>query len=284
MPRLVSSCFRSASKVFRFGFLLSGILFVTSTTEQSTFAADWADLQLTFVYDAAELPKLEPVEMAKDPACEALWKDAKPMAEDLLVDATTKGIKNIVFYPDPKKSGLVSGDAHPDLLKAPEGSVVLDNVKCVFEPHIFSIRPSQTLMVKNSDTMGHNALFNVFSNAGVNPLIPAGGSKDVVFTKSERAPIPVQCNIHPWMISYMLMFELPYVGISDASGVLKMEKLPAGKPITFKIWHEKMDKSIDSVTLDGKEVEWKKGLVEFTLKPGANNLGVVKIKPTEFKK
>ena len=284
MPLLMSSYIRSASKAFRIGFLLSGVLFVNAASERSTSAADWGDLQLTFVYDAAELPKLEPVVMEKDPACVALWKDAKPMAEDLLVDATTKGIKNIVFYPDPKKSGLGAGDIHPDLQKAPAAPVVLDNIKCIFEPHIFAVRPTQTLTVKNSDPMGHNALFNVFANPGVNPLIPASGSKDLLFTKPERAPIPVQCNIHPWMISYMLIFDLPYVGISDSSGVLKMEKLPAGKPITFKIWHEKMDKSIDSVTLDGKEVEWKKGLVEFTLMPGANNLGVVKIKPTEFKK
>ena len=283
MSLLVSIRRQLSAKVVSAGLLAVAISFSAAYPQPSAIGADWADIQMTFVYDESELPKLEPVAMDKDPACVDLWKGTKPMAGDLIVDPTTKGIKNIVVYPDPKKSGIEATDAHPDLQKAPENSVVLDNIRCVFEPHIFNVRPGQTVNVKNSDTMGHNALFNVFSNAGVNPLIPAGGSKDVTFTKPERAPIPVQCNIHPWMISYMLIFDQPYAGISDATGVLKIEKLPAGKPITFKVWHEKMDKSIDSVTLDGKPVEWKKGLVEFTLKPGMNNLGVVKIKKTEFK-
>jgi plastocyanin len=283
MNRLSSVCKKFSFKAVATGVLATGLCFSGVVQKQAAVGADWADLQLTFIYDEAEIPKLEPVDMGKDPACVGLWKDGKPMSEDLLVDPVTKGIKNIVVYPDPKKSGIEVSDAHPDLQKAPESSVVLDNVKCVFVPHVFAARPGQTVNVKNSDPMGHNALFNVFANEGVNPLIPAGGSKDVTFDKAERAPIPVQCNIHPWMISYMLIFDQPYAGISDATGVLKIEKLPAGKPITFKVWHEKMDKSIDSVTLDGKPVEWKKGLVEFTLKPGMNNLGVVKIKKTEFK-
>lgn len=248
----------------------------------TSFAADWSELQITFVYDAAKAPERKKVDMSKDPNCVALHKVA-PLSEELIVEETSKGIKNIVLYPDTKKSGLEAADTHPDLKEAPAAAtLVLDNVKCVFEPHILPLRSGQSLTVKNSDAVGHNANFNFFVNQAVNVTIPSNGQKDVKTTKPEKAPIPVECNIHPWMKAHVIVFEHPYTGVSDDKGVLKIEKLPAGKPITFKVWHESQNKSIESVNFGGKDVQWKKGNFEITLKPGVNDLGVVKIKPEGF--
>jgi plastocyanin len=249
----------------------------------STQAADWADLQITFVYDAAKAPARSPVDMSRDPVCVQAHPDAKPLSEELLVDPASMGIKNVAFYPDTKKSGLEASDVHPDLKKPSDKPVTLDNNQCVFVPHMFVVHPNQTINVLNSDKAGHNANFEFINNEGMNPLIPPGGSKDVKFPLGERTPSRVTCSIHPWMSAYLLMFDLPYAGFSDEKGVLKIEKLPAGKPITFKLWHENMEKSIDEVTIGGKAETWTKGNVELTLKPGMNDLGVVKIKPDKFK-
>lgn len=258
----------------------SSLAVLVSTTSQ---AQQWADLQLTFVYDAGKAPDRTPVAMDRDPVCVQMHADKKPMSEELLVDVASMGIKNIAFYPDTKKSGLEASDVHPDLKKPAETPVSLDNNKCVFIPHVFAVQPGQTIKVLNSDQTGHNANFGFFQNNAINAVVPVGGSKDIKVEKGERAPTPVECNIHPWMKAHILIFDLPYAGVSDEKGMLKIEKLPAGKPITFKVWHENMDKSIDQVTFGGKPVDWTKGNVELTLKPGMNDLGVVKIKPDEFK-
>jgi plastocyanin len=254
-------------------------LFVGSSAQ----AADWADLQITFVYDAAKVPERAPVDMSRDAVCVQTHADAKPLSEELLVDPATKGIKNVAFYPDTKKAGIEAGDVHPDLKTPSAEPVSLDNNKCVFIPHVLAVRPGQTIKVLNSDQTGHNANFGFFNNDAINAVVPVGGFKDIQVVKGERAPTPVECNIHPWMKAHVLIFDLPYSGLSDEKGVLKIEKLPAGKPITFKIWHENMDKSIDQVNFGGKDVEWSKGNVELTLKPGMNDLGVVKIKADKFK-
>ena len=39
----------------------------------------------------------------------------------------------------------------------------------------------------------------------------------------------------------------------------------------------------DEVAVNGKPDSWKKGNVKFTLKPGANDLGTVSLKPDKFK-
>jgi len=249
----------------------------------SSQAAEWADLQITFVYDAAKAPDRGPVDMSRDAVCMQSHADAKPLSEELLVDPASMGIKNIAFYPDTKKAGIEAGDVHPDLKKPGAEPISLDNNKCVFLPHVFAVQPGQTIKVLNSDQTGHNANFGFFNNDAINAVVPIGGSKDIQVVKGERAPTPVECNIHPWMKAHILIFDLPYSGVSDEKGVLKISKLPAGKPITFKVWHENMDKSIDQVMFGGKAVEWAKGNVELTLKPGMNDFGVVKIKPDEFK-
>ena len=272
----VRSVFNSSKKLA----FASGLAFLVASSSQ---AQEWADLQLTIIYDAPKAPDRTPVDMSRDGECVKAHGDVKPLSEELIVDPGTMGIKNIALYPDTKKSGLELTDVHPDLKKAAAEPVVLDNNKCVFIPHVFSVRPGQTIKVLNSDQTGHNANFGFFQNEAINATVPPGGSKDIPVALGERAPTPVECNIHPWMKAHILIFDLPYSGVSDEKGVLKISKLPAGKPITFKIWHEKSDKSIDQVTFAGKEVEWTKGNFELTLKPGMNDLGVVKIKPTEFK-
>ncbi len=272
----ICSVFNSSKKLA----LASTIAFLAVSATQ---AQEWADLQITIVYDAAKAPDRSPVDMSRDGECVKAHNGAKPLSEDIVVDPTSMGIKNIAFYPDTKKSGLELTDVHPDLKKLSANPVTLDNNKCVFMPHVFSVQPGQTIKVLNSDQTGHNANFGFFQNDAINATVPAGGSKDINVVKGERAPTPVECNIHPWMKAHILIFDLPYAGVSDEKGVLKISKLPAGKPITFKIWHENMDKSIDQVNFGGKEVEWTKGNVELTLKPGMNDLGVLKIKPEEFK-
>jgi plastocyanin len=252
-------------------------------SSSATFAQEWADLQITFVYDGEVIPERKPVAMDKDPVCVQAYGNTKPLSEDMIVDAASKGIKNIALYPDRKKSGLEAGDIHPGLANPKAEPVTLDNNKCVFVPHVAVARKGETIKVLNSDQTAHNANFSFFNNAAVNPLIPVGAFKDILLTESETAPTPVDCNVHPWMRAYLIVSDFPYANVSDDKGVLKIEKLPANKKITFKVWHENQNKSISNVNLGGADIELPKGLFEVTLKPGMNDLGAMKIKPDQFK-
>jgi plastocyanin len=218
--------------------------------------------------------------MTKDPVCDKT--NPESLSEALVVNPKNKGIKNIVIFVD-KKSNIGESDIHPDMRAPRANPVVLDNNKCVFVPHILSARPKEVIEVKNSDATGHNANFNFFKNQAVNFVVPSNASKTLTLTDVEPAPIPVECNVHPWMRSYLVVVDHPYVGISDEDGVLKISNLPAGKALTLKIWHESMQKAIDEVSVNGKAESWKKGLFEVTLKPGMNDMGEVKIDGKKFK-
>lgn len=240
-------------------------------------AQDWADVTIKFVLDG-DIPKLAPINASADAFCA---KQEIPN-ERLVVDAQSKAIANMVFMVDAKLSKLPADKIHPSLKDVPDVKPVLDNVKCKFIPHILPIRAGQTVEVKNSDSTGHNAKFVFFNNDEWNQVIPTGGSKTLQIKKSESGPSKVECNIHPWMTAYHIVTDHPYVGVSDANGVVKIEKLPAGVELTFKLWHEAQNK-FDEVSVNGKADSWKKGNVKFTLKPGDNDLGTVSLKPDKFK-
>jgi len=241
-------------------------------------AQKWADLTMTVLLDG-DAPNPKEIKINADQFC----MQNKVMSEDLVVDPATKAIANIVFMIDSKKTKLTTEELHPDLRKIPTDMPEMDNVKCVFVPHIIAVRAGQKLLMKNSDPTAHNANFGFFKNEEVNPLIPAGGSKEIVTKFEEAGVTPVACNIHSWMKGYVIVSGHPYVGISDAKGMIKIEKLPAGTELNFKIWHESQDKSIEEVSLGGKKEKWTKGTVSLTLKEGANNLGTLLIKPDRFK-
>jgi plastocyanin len=241
--------------------------------------AAWSDLTISFVYGGEKVPARAPLDMSKDSVCAKSSKND----EGLIVNPSNKGIQNVALWVDAKKSKITEKNIHPDLKKPSDGKIVLDNLECVFVPHIVIARPGQTIEVKNSDTTGHNANFNFLNNSAQNFVVPAGGSKDLKLEKDEPAPIPVQCNVHPWMEAKLIVVDHPYVGVSDADGKLTIKGLPAGTKLVFKVYHENSKKSIDEVTFGGKKEAWAKGNFEYTLKPGANDLGTVVIGADKFK-
>jgi len=240
-------------------------------------AQEWADVTIKFVLDGAS-----PAGVAVNANADAFCAKQQIPTERLVVDAGSKGIANMVFMIDGKQTKLSTDQVHPSLKDVPSTKPVLDNVNCRFIPHILPIRVGQTIEVKNSDSTSHNAKFVFFNNDEWNQVIPTGGSKTLQIKKAESGPSKVECNIHPWMTAYHIVTDHPYVGISNEKGEIKIEKLPAGVELTFKLWHEAQNK-FDEVAVNGKADSWKKGNVKFTLKPGANDLGTVSLKPDKFK-
>jgi plastocyanin len=243
----------------------------------ATQAQEWADVTIKFVLDG-----VAPTLTAPNTSADAFCAKQSIPNERIIVDQGGKGIANMVFMIDAKQTKLATDKIHPSLREVPSEHVVLDNLNCIFVPHVFHVRAGQTIDVKNSDQTGHNAKFVFFNNDEWNQVIPTGGTKSLTVKKAESGPSKVECNIHPWMNAYHVVTDHPYVGISDANGVVKIEKLPAGMELTFKMWHEAQNK-FEEVTVNGKSDSWKRGNVKFTLKPGANDLGTVSIKPDKFK-
>lgn len=241
----------------------------------SALAQDWGDLQVTFIYDG-EPPALHACEVTKDAD---FCGQFALVQEELTINPENRGIANVVAYLYLRR-GDAAPKTHPSYAATATDEVLLDNNHCRFDPHVTLLRTSQTLVVGNSDDVGHNCKIDTLVNPAINFTIPTHGKMYHKFPEAERLPSRVTCSIHPWMGGWLLVKDNPYMAISDKNGKLLIKNLPVGT-WTIQFWHEKSG-YVDTVVQNGKPTEWRRGRVEVEIGPGSNDLGTVKLAPTLF--
>lgn len=177
------------------------------------------------------------------------------------MNPTNGGVANVVVYIYVKPGGAKPA-AHADYAKTAADKIELDNKNCRFEPHIAVVRTGQTLVLKNSDPVGHNTKIDFLSNTPQNPIIPGSAMmamKPEATKLEEKLPASVSCSIHPWMQAKLVVKDNPYVAVSDKDGKISIKNIPAGT-WTFQIWHEKVG-FVSKVKVGGAAKEWAKGRV-----------------------
>ena len=243
---------------------------------------EWADLSMTFLYDSTDFPEQKPVDLPDDPLC--MPESLKPLSEALLVDRESKGIQNIVVFLDTKLSPLDKSQLHPDLREPGESTVDFTMLDCQYSPHVFALRVGQKISLTNNDRYGHNPNFLFFNNDLESRLQPPEQKLEISANVGEKAPTPIRCNLHPWMQAYAVVLDHPYVGISDKKGHLKIEKLPVGKELTFRIWHESLAGSLASLSIQGKTRPLTQNRIRLKIGPSGSDLGRIPLPPTVFLK
>jgi hypothetical protein len=184
------------------------------------------------------------------------------LAEDVVVDASG-GIKDIVIFLETKYPADNPKWEHPDYAAAKTTNVIFDQKACVFLTHMFALRSTQTLDVRNSDPVGHNLNIAGGPRPG-NFTVAAGGAQPWVFGGEAAEPFPVSCGIHPWMAAYGIVRNSPYFAVTNAQGEFEIKNLPAGVPLKFRVWQEKA-KFLRDFAAAGEAKPFKKGRMELTL-------------------
>lgn len=200
--------------------------------------------------------------------------------ESVVVNPDNSGVANVVLYLYVGR-GKKAPQPHESYADTADGKVTLDNLNCRFEPHVALLRTSQTLVVSNSDPVGHNTKIDTIKNVPANPIIPASAEQEFQFPKEERLPSRISCSIHPWMNAILVIKDTPYMAVTDENGSFTIENVPVGK-WTFQVWHEKGG-YVDSVNLKGKKTRWSKGRFDHKITAGQNDLGEIKVTAAAFK-
>jgi plastocyanin len=244
-------------------------------TAGSWAADEWGDLTVTFLYDG-DAPKADPLKITRDNEFCAKFK---VVDESLVVNPKNKGLANVIGFLYVARGGT-KPPVHPSFAATADAKVKFDNDHCRFAPHVLPVRTSQTLVIGNSDAIGHNAKVDTFKNPPFNYTIPANGELEHRFEVEEQRPTRVSCSIHPWMSAWLLIRDNPYMAASDENGKLTVKNLPVGT-WTFQFWQERAG-YVSQGTQNGKKLAWPKGRVDVEIKPGANSLGEIRLPPTLF--
>ena len=189
-------------------------------------------------------PKPKRIRMDAEAACVGLH--TSPVYDQEVVTGEAGALANVVVY---VKQGLGNRT-----FATSSGSVVLDQQGCLYHPHVVALQTNQTLEVTNSDPTTHNIHPLPKNNREWNKSqSPKGEKLSEKFAREELA-IPVKCNVHPWMKSYIAVFKHPYFQVTDKGGSFELKNLPPGE-YTIGAWHEKLGETEQKVTLGPKETK-----------------------------
>jgi len=200
-------------------------------------------------------PVLKPINMSAEPYCQKAH--SSPVVPPEVVVGEKDHLANVVVY---VKDAL--GDY---VFTTPADPVLLNQQGCMYDPHIIALMAGQTLEVKNSDQTTHNIHPMPKDNRDWNKSqAPGSAPIDDSFARAELA-IPVKCNVHPWMKSYIFVFKHPYFAVTTKDGKFDLKGLPPGT-YTIEAWQEKYGPVDQTVTIGPKESKD----VNFTFKAGSS--------------
>lgn len=174
-----------------------------------------------------EKPKRTVIKMEADAYCNKA-NEKKVGSEDYLIKDDK--IKNVVIY---VKDGL--GEA---TFETPTDKKTLDQVGCMYTPHVMTVQTGQTIEIKNSDDTLHNIHSLPKKQREFNFAQPKkGDTKEVDFKRDEI--VKIKCDVHPWMSAYVAVFAHPFHAVTDEEGAATIDNLPPGE-YTFAAWHEEL--------------------------------------------
>jgi len=172
-------------------------------------------------------PARKPIAMGGVAGCQ---HDGQVLTESVVAEGGK--LANVFVH---VKQGLAAEHVPPP----PADPAVLDQRGCVYVPHVLGVRAGQPLVVHNSDPASHNvnARPKRPKNDAFNKVQPPKGADiQVVFPEPEVA-ISFECNLHPWMRSWVAVVENPFFAVSGQDGGFEIAGLPPGRYV-LEAWHE----------------------------------------------
>ena len=182
-------------------------------------------------------PRMKKLKLEADPICVSN-NEVPPAAEWLIVDKSG-GVKNMIVS---VKEGL-SGSRN-----LPSETVVLDQQGCVYRPHVLAVMAGQVVDILNNDGIMHNVHALPKINREFNKAMPKFKKKITTqFEKSEK-PFKIKCDVHPWMIAYIGVFDHPFFAVTGDDGTYSISGLSPGEYV-IEAWHEKLGTQTATVTV-----------------------------------
>ena len=183
-----------------------------------------------------ELPAAEELMMNSDPNC--VTAATNTMSSTYV--GSDGHLGNVFVY---VREGL--GDM---TFPTPSEVVTLNQEGCRYIPHVMGIQVGQTLNIINSDPTLHNIHATPAANQEFNMGQPIQGMEFERTFDTPEIMVPMRCDVHGWMNSYIGVLEHPFFAVTGEDGMFDISTLPPGDYV-LEAWHEALGTQTQNVTV-----------------------------------
>ena len=125
--------------------------------------------------------------------------------------------------------------------------VTLDQKGCRYYPHVMGVMIGQPIDIRNSDSTIHNVHAMTKKNKAFN-LGQRTGARDTKTFDKEEVMIPVVCDVHGWMKSWIGVLHHPAFAVSGENGSYTFTA-PLGE-YTVTAWHERFGTKEEQIVVE----------------------------------
>ena len=103
-----------------------------------------------------------------------------------------------------------------------------------FIPYVTAVAVGTSVVFPNEDTVQHHIYSLSKPKHFEKPLYAPGSHESVVF--DQPGVVTLGCNIHDWMIAYIVVLPTPIFFKTPADGTADFREIPAGR-YRLDVWH-----------------------------------------------
>ena len=202
--------------MFRFFIILSSISFylIAGTIEGN-------------VSYAGKKKTAKTLKMDSDPIC-GISHSVPPTKEDFILNENNQFKNVIVWIKDVTYEGKLASE-----------TATIDQIGCMYTPHVNVFTTNQKVLIQNSDKTLHNVNSQSKVNESFNFAQPAGVPAVEKTFSSVEDPFYIKCDVHGWMKAWVMALDHPYFAVTDVNGNYKIDNVPPGD-YELVFWQEKL--------------------------------------------
>lgn len=131
---------------------------------------------------------------------------------------------------------VVSLHAAQPSFAAPAARAIMDQRGSQFVPRVLPVQAGTSVVFPNSDQIRHQVYSFSASKRFELPLYAGTSASPIRF--DQPGVVVLGCNIHDWMIGYIVVLDTPYFGKTGDDGKARLDA-PAGK-YRMRVWHPRL--------------------------------------------
>lgn len=119
----------------------------------------------------------------------------------------------------------------------PGDPAVMDQIDKEYVPHVLAVLAGAKVRFPNKDNIHHHVYSFSKGKKFELPLYKDEPADPVTFDKP--GVVKLGCNIHDWMLGYVLVLDNPYFAATDSGGRARVAEVPKGR-YELAVWSERL--------------------------------------------